>query len=134
MKKFIIILFFIPDFLAAQNTFKAVIRDAKTGDNLIGASAFINSLRLGSTTNDKGELTITNIPNGKFGIEFTYTGYETQKRDFSFPNENPNEIFEIDLEQNAIELGEVMVSITRSSRSIKDIPTKVDVLAAEDLD
>lgn len=134
MKRFIIILFFIPDFLAAQNTFKAVIRDAKTGNNLVGASAFIDSLRLGSSTNAKGELTITNIPNGKFGIEFSYTGYEKKKKDFSFPMANPNEIFEIDLEQNPIELGEVMVSITRSSRSIKDIPTKVDVLAAEDLD
>ena len=123
----------MPLFANAQNTFQAIIKDKTTKAILVGASAYINKLKSGASTNDKGELKITNIPKGEFEIEFSYSGYETKRRDFIFPQKNPGEIFEIDLEQNTTVLGEVVVSTTRNSRSVEDIPTKVDVLAAEDL-
>lgn len=125
---------FTPLFTKAQNTFTAIIKDNKTKDTLVGASAYIDKIKFGATANDKGQLTITNIPNGEFEIEFSYNGYVKKRQEFKFPLVKPNEVFEINLEQTTSELGEVVVSTTRSSRSIKDIPTKVDVLAAEDLD
>lgn len=134
MKKLIIILLLMPFGAKAQNIFRAIIKDSKTNDTLVGASGFINKLKLGSITNNKGILTITNILNGEYEIEFSYSGYETLRKEYKFPLSNQSEIFEIELEQNAGGLGEVVVSSTRSSRSIKNIPTKVDVLAAEDLD
>ena len=133
MKKYLIVLLAIPLFSKAQNTFNAIIKDDATKTNLVGASAYIEKLKSGSSANNNGELSITNIPNGEFEIEFSYSGYETKKMDFKFPLINPKEVFEIDLEPGATELGEITVSTTRSSRSVEDIPTKVDVLAAEDL-
>ncbi|MDQ2862541.1 MAG: TonB-dependent receptor, partial [Bacteroidota bacterium] len=133
MKKYFIIILFTPLFAKAQNTFKAIVKDNTTKVALVGASAYIDKLKSGASANNKGVLTITNIPNGEFEIEFSYSGYETQRKEFKFPQKNPGEIFEIDLEQNTTELGAVIVSTTRSSRSVEDIPTKVDVLAAEDL-
>ncbi|MEO6905734.1 MAG: carboxypeptidase-like regulatory domain-containing protein, partial [Ginsengibacter sp.] len=77
MKKYIIIILLsAPLFSKAQNTFKAIIKDSKTKDTLVGASAFIDKIKLGSSSNNKGELTITNIPNGEYEIEFSYSGYE----------------------------------------------------------
>jgi outer membrane receptor for ferrienterochelin and colicins len=134
MKKYLTIILFTPLLAKAQYTFKAVIKDNATKAILKGASAFIDKLKVGATTNDKGELTISNISNGEFQIEFSFSGYEKKKKDFKFPLPKPNEIFEIDLEQSANNMEKVVVSTTRSSRSIRDIPTKVDVLAAEDLD
>jgi outer membrane receptor for ferrienterochelin and colicins len=134
MKKYFIIILFTPLFTKAQNTFRAIIKDIKTKDTLAGASAYIDKLKFGATGNNKGQLTISNIPNGEFEIEFSYTGYVKKRKEFKFPLIKSNEVFEIDLEQTSGELGEVVVSTTRSTRSIKDIPTKVDVLAAEDLD
>jgi iron complex outermembrane receptor protein len=133
MKKYFFIILIIPLFAKAQNTFKAIIKDKATKAILVGASAYINKLKSGAPTNDRGELTITNIPKGEFEIVFSYSGYDTKRRDFIFPQKNPGEIFEIDLEQNTTALGEVVVSTTRNSRGVEDIPTKVDVLAAEDL-
>lgn len=133
MKKYFIIILFTPLLTKAQNTFKAIIKDKTTNVALAGASAYIDKLKSGESANDKGELTINNIPNGEFEIEFSYSGYETKIKEFKFPQINPGEIFEIDLEQSSGELGAVIVSTTRSSRSVADIPTKVDVLAAEDL-
>jgi iron complex outermembrane receptor protein len=133
MKKYFIILLFTPLFTNAQNTFKAIIKDNTSKAALDGASAFIDKLKSGASANDKGELTINNIPNGEFEIEISYSGYQVKKQVFKFPEVNPNEIFEIYLEQSKTELEEVVVSTTRSNRSVKGIPTKIDVLAAEDL-
>ena len=133
MKKYIIVLLITPLFSKAQNTFNAIIKDDATKTNLIGASAYINKLKFGSSANNNGEISIPNIPNGEFEIEFSYSGYEKKKIDLKFPLNNPKKVFEINLEQSATGLGEVIVSTTRSSRSVEDIPTKVDVLAAEDL-
>lgn len=134
MKYSILLLLALPFFSQAQNTFGAIVKSHNTHDTLVGASAYIDQLRLGSSSNEKGQLTISNIPNGTFEIEFTYSGYQPQRQRFTFPLINPNEVFEIDLESNTGGLDEVIVSTTRSSRSIKNIPTKVDVVAAEDLD
>lgn len=136
MKAVRLLLFFI--LLTAssfgQNTFKAVIKDGKAKEPLVGASAYIDKLKLGAITDDKGQLAIANIPNGEFEIEFRYVGYKEKYQAFKFPLLNPDQIIEIDLEQDSNELGEVIVSTTRSSRSVEDIPTKIDVVEAEDLD
>ena len=132
-----LLLFFIvatANFALGQNTFNAIIKDDKTKETLVGASAYIDKLKTGATSDDQGQLTLTNIPDGEFEIEFHYLGYEVKKQSFKFPFSNPDQVFEIDLAPNASELSEVVVSSTRSSRRIEDIPTKVDVVAAEDLD
>ena len=135
MKKiFLIISIFLSHTTFAQNVFKAVIKGEKTKENLFGATAYIDKLKIGATSNDKGEITITNISNGEFEIEFHYIGYEEKRQIFKFPFTNANEIFEIELEPNTGELGEVVVSSTRSSRTIKDIPTRVEVIAGDELD
>lgn len=134
MKRLLFFFLLTTNWAYGQNTFKAIIKDDKSKEALVGASAYIDKLKLSSLTDSTGQLTIVNIPNGEFEIEFSYVGYEKKMQDFKFTLIKPNEIFEINLELKSSELGEVVVSSTRSSRSIKDIPTKVDVLAAEDLD
>ena len=118
----------------AQNTFKAIIRDEKTKETLIGATVSIETLKIGGTSNEKGEVTINNIPNGKFEIEFRYIGYDEKKEDVKFPLSKPNTVFDIELEPKGTDLGEITVSTTRSSRSIKDIPTRIEAVTLEELD
>lgn len=133
MKNLILIILFTPLLSKAQNTFKAILKDKTSQAVLAGASAFIPKLKTGSSANDKGELTIIGIPNGEFEIEFSFSNYETKKIDFKFPQKDAGKIFEINLEQAPTDLGEVTISTTRSSRRVEDIPTKVDVISAEDL-
>jgi iron complex outermembrane receptor protein len=116
----------------AQNTFKAVLRDEKTKAVLSAASCYIEKLKKGASTDTNGSVIITDIPNGKFEIEFTFTGYEEKQKEFSFPVADT--IYEIDLEAKEQELEEVTVQTTRSNRTIKDIPTRIEVLAADELD
>ena len=118
----------------AQNTFKAKVIDEKNKEPLFAATVSIDTLQLGASTDTAGFIIIKNIPNGKFQIHFHYIGYAELKRDFVFPLTNPNQIFEIELEPNGTEMEEVVVSATRSSRTIDDIPTRVETISASELE
>lgn len=119
----------------AQNTFKATIVSDKTKEVLIGATAQIPVLQKGGTANENGEITINNIPNGEYEIIIRYIGFEEKRKKFTFPPAKPNEKIEIDLEPSASQLEEVIItSTTRSSRTISDIPTRIEVIVGEELD
>lgn len=133
MKKIITILAFIPFCVNAQNTFKALIKDSESKEKLIGVTAYISELKVGASTDTSGILIIDNIPNGNYKISFSYVGYEKEEMGFTFPlaSNQPKEIF---LKNESEELGEVVVSATRSSRTIDDIPTRVETIAASELE
>ena len=117
----------------AQNTFKVILKDSETKEPLIGATAILDGTTNGATADNNGLVTLTNIPKGKQVIEFRYIGYQERKDTFDFPLTN-SEPIEILLKSEADELGEVVISSTRSTRTIKDIPTRVEFIAGEELE
>ena len=133
MRRLITILAFIPFCVNAQNNFKAVIKDSESKEKLIGVTAYINELKIGATSDTSGTLTISNIPNENYKIAFSYLGYEKMEMDFTFPLTSTQPI-EILLKNESEELGEVVVSATRSSRTIDDIPTRVETISASELE
>ncbi|HCN82118.1 MAG TPA: hypothetical protein DIT07_00635 [Sphingobacteriaceae bacterium] len=57
-------------------TINGHIRDKDTGEELIGASIYITSLRIGAVTNQYGFYSIT-IPKGYYELVISYLGYNT---------------------------------------------------------
>ncbi|RYE14446.1 MAG: hypothetical protein EOP45_19625, partial [Sphingobacteriaceae bacterium] len=49
----------------SQNTFKAVIKDSKTGTPLIGATALLQGSTTGATADTAGQVILTGISNGR---------------------------------------------------------------------
>ena len=132
MKRLLFILcFFVFTKAYSQNTFQAVIKDAHTKEPLIGATAVLVGTTTGASADLKGLVTINNIPNGTQIIVFSFVGYETRKDTFEFPLPS-NQQFIIFLEGGE-EMEEVIVTATRSSRTIEEIPTRIEFLAAEEL-
>jgi iron complex outermembrane receptor protein len=118
--------------LFAQNTFKAIIKNEKTKETLNSVFVFVVNSQNSSTSDEFGFVTIENIPNGKQTLVFTLIDYRKKERTFQFPQ---NETIEIFLEPTAEELEEVKItSTTRSSRTIKNIPTRIEVIAAGELE
>ncbi len=117
----------------SQNTFKAVIKDSETKETLIGATAVLEGTTIGSTSDINGIIIINDVPNGEQEIQFRFTGYGEFEQSFVFPLPN-NEPIEIYLSSEAGELGEVVISSTRSTRTIEDIPTRVEFIAGEELE
>lgn len=52
-----------------------VVKDAQTGEPLIGATIVLQGTKLGTKTNFDGEYTILNIPPGQYSLRATYIGY-----------------------------------------------------------
>lgn len=117
----------------SQNTFNARITDAETGTPLMGANVIIKGLNIGAMANDEGLVEIPKIPDGKQTIVISFLGYEPKEILFTFPLEK-QELIEIKLEPSGEEMEEVIISSTRSRRTIIDLPTRVEVISGEELE
>ena len=135
MKKFILLLIAAINIVTVfgQNSFKAVIKDSETKEPLIGATALLEKTAKGAIVDVNGMLLIEDIPDGKQLIVFSYVGYETRKDTFDFPLSS-TEAVEILLMSSEEELEEIVVSTTRSTRTIENIPTRLEFIAGEELE
>ena len=128
-----ILLIIIPGVCSfSQNTLRAVIKDADAGTPLPGASAIIQGTMTGGISDGEGNLILKDIPNGTQSIEISSVGYQSQRLVLAFPLVSP-EPLEILLMRSSEELEEILVSSTRSSRTIADIPTRIEIIAGEEL-
>ena len=117
----------------AQNTYRAIVKDERTQQVLTGTTAQIQTLDISAATDSNGVLELKNISNGNYQIKLSYIGHQDFMKTISFPLANPNKIFTIDLEPAKTELDEVIIQTTRSSRSIQDLPTRVEAITLKEL-
>lgn len=117
----------------SQNIFRAQIKEAQTNTPLMGANAIVKDTNIGATANELGMLEIENMPNGSQTIIFSFLGYETEEITLTFPLEDltTRVIF---LERGGEEMEEVIISSTRSRRTIANLPTRVEVISGEELE
>lgn len=120
-------------FVFGQNTFRAVIKDSEIKETLIGATAVLQGTTFGASADEEGRIEIKNIPDGKQIFVFSYIGYETRIDTFNFPL-STTEPIEILLNSEGEELEGVVVSTTRSSRTIDNIPTRMETISGEELE
>jgi outer membrane receptor for ferrienterochelin and colicins len=117
--------------LNAQNTLTAYVKDASNKEALPGASAVIAGTTNGATADAKGLVIINKVPDGKQTILFNFMGYEEKTDSILFPQTDTLIIY---LDPKGDELEEIVISSTRSSRTIHDIPTRVEFIAGEELE
>ena len=70
----LIMLFFSLSFLAQQHTLSGYVKDANSGEALIGVSVFIEELGKGTTTNVYGFYSLT-LQKGNYKVKYSYVGY-----------------------------------------------------------
>ena len=136
MKNFILPLLAIlyTSILFSQNSFRAIIKDGETREVLYGANAIIKGSVNGASSNQNGFLEITNIQNGTQTIIFSFIGYNEKSEIYEFPL-TLSEPLEILLSASEGEhLEEVIISSTRSSRTIANTPTRVEAISGEELE
>ena len=118
----------------AQNTFKAVVHDAKTKQPLAGATGRIPDLKKGANSDTTGLLILNNIPDGKYELEISIVGYTKLEKTFSFPINKESQPLQVFLDVRTGELADVEVQSTRTNQNIKDVPTRIEALPLEELD
>lgn len=130
---FLILIFISLSSAFAQNNFRAKIKDIETSEALVGVTARVKGTTLGATSQLNGILEISNIPSGKVTIEIRYLSYTTKIISLNFPLENES-VVEVFLEAHEEEMEEVIITATRSSRTILDIPTRIEAISGEELE
>ena len=116
----------------AQNTFRAQILDGESNEPLAGATLYFPQLQKGGSATENGLVSVSNIPDGIHNLQVQFLGYETQRLKVSFPLENTETvIFRLEHEHEELEI--LLVQSNRSSRVIEDVPTRVEIIAGEEL-
>lgn len=116
----------------AQNTYQAQILDEESGNPLEGATLYFPQLEIGGTADSKGLVSASGIPDGTHNLQVQYLGYETQVLKVTLPLEN-KELVIFRLHHAHEELETLVVQSNRSSRVIEDVPTRVEIIAGEEL-
>ncbi len=117
----------------AQNTFKVIIKDGQTKEPLAGVNIIVEPGKQGTITDNKGFVELANIPGGPQIIIFSHTGYQPLTKNFSFPLHS-SDTMELLLEKDNEELEEVIIQSTRTGRTIKNSPTRIETIDGEELD
>src|SRR5688572_23462997 len=75
------ILFLLPSLVHAQDkvTLNGYVKDADNGEELLGVTIYIPSLKAGTVSNDYGFYALT-VPPGSYEVQFTYIGYKQEVR------------------------------------------------------
>jgi len=126
----LILLLFSSGLIFAQNSITFKVQE-ESGEPLIGASVVIEGTTNGTITNTDGVAKFENLSDGEYEFVISFVGYEETEIELSFPESNQKTI-EIELEEGE-ELEEVVIAATRSSRTIQDIPTRIEAITGEEL-
>ena len=113
-----------------QQTVQVKVLDAVSKKPLSFASVSPKGVPHGVTADSTG-LAELKLPSGKNTINISYIGYESQTVEVIIPIDS---ILVVELTLSEEEEEEVVIQSTRSTRTIKDIPTRVEFVAGEELD
>lgn len=131
MKKIVLIFFVLFLFIKvnAQNQIKGKVTDINN-EPLIGASVSLPELNKGTITNQAGEYLISNIPNGKIKIQFSFVGYNTEMKTINITQ--PENKVDVLLTTAIIQSQEVVITGGYVS-SQHENAVKIDVLKSKDI-
>ncbi len=108
----------------AQRTIKGTATDAQTGDPLIGANILVIGTSAGTITDIDGTYELQ-VPEGATQIEFTYTGYASQRVTLGASN-----VYDVAMSAGAL-LDEVVV-VGYGTQKSKEVTSAVSSVKAED--
>ena len=140
MKQFIfsIICLLLLNCAQAQHPLKLTIRDAHTNSPLPGVTAQVEGTSVTAVANDEGVIEFNNVPAGKQTILITTKEYKTISLQLEFPlTANVPDVMMTETEDHEghdHDEEEVVIASTRSSRTIQNMPTRVEFIAGEELE
>ena len=115
----------------SQHTLKLSVKNSEGKIPLEGATAIISSVHKTAVSDSLGVATFTDIAAGTYHVIVSYVSLAEKKVTVTVPpsTDDPYEV----LLENTEEEEEIIVTATRTSRSIRDIPTRVEIISGEEL-
>ncbi|MGZ5287437.1 MAG: TonB-dependent receptor plug domain-containing protein, partial [Flavisolibacter sp.] len=130
-------IFFISMLLAcsafshAQHTLRLIIRDAENKTPLQGATATVTNAGQSAIADSSG-LVVFNLPAGDYKVSVNFLGHEVNNIQVRLPLTSTDPV-EVLMEEEHEHEEEVIISTTRTSRTIANSPTRMEVISGEEL-
>jgi hypothetical protein len=102
-----------------------VVRDAETGETLIGVAIYEPQLKVGTTTDEKGAYQLE-LPVGNHKLQFTYIGYESVNHSVSVVQKP--QTFNVRLRPDVVRLSDVEITSQKSDRNVSEMAMSVQSL------
>ncbi len=118
-----------PTFAQYNQTFK--VTDNETSKPIPGVVGGIPQTNIGGLSTANGVIGMNKIPEGTHTFTFNCTGYKELKKEMSIPS--GKDTIYIKLTPLEHQMNEIVIEITRTGRSIEDIPTRVEIIGGEEL-
>ena len=132
MRVFLITLLFSIHFIAEAQQ-KLHIRVASSKNNApLAASILIRDTKTGFSSDTTGAVSISFPSNRNYTLVITAVGHDEKETSLRIPY--PYDTLRITLESTEEELEEVIVQSTRTSRTIANVPTRVETIELEEID
>src|SRR4030095_7180666 len=132
MRKALICLLLLISITApGQNVLNLKVINNETKEPLPGATIMSKGIENLSTTDNSGQAKIT-LPSGKLIITVSHVSFKLKEVPVIIPFNDS--LLTIEMEPNEDEEEEVVIRSTRSTRTFRDIPTRVEFIAGEELD
>ncbi|MFA9195810.1 TonB-dependent receptor [Flavobacterium sp. FBOR7N2.3] len=133
MNKFIMstMLILLSCFAATAQKSDIQIQVLSENEAVIGANIYLESDKKSAVTDAEGKAQFSNVSNGKQTIIISYLGFETLKKTIQIPSQTA---FVFHLEPNENELDEVVLQTSRTSRTVRKIPTRIEFINSEELE
>ncbi len=129
MKQFLFICFlFIPSLIFSQGVSLSGYVTGKDSSAVTGATITLKGTTFGTVTDKKGYYKINKIIPGTYTLRVSYIGFETQERSVDILKEDSHADFCI--RESNIDLNEVVVTGTKSEKTLKNVPVITQVISA----
>ncbi len=107
---------------AEKVTLSGYVKEASSGETLIGASVYVKELQNGTNTNEYGFYSLSLLP-GSYEIEVSYIGFETQTQKIDLKE---NKKLDIELGTDAQELVEIVVTSEAEDQNVTNTEMSVN--------
>jgi outer membrane cobalamin receptor len=112
--------------MVAQTTITGTVKDAATGETLLGVNIKVTGKAVGTTTDFDGKFSLTVNQEPPFTLEISILGFQTAKVEITQKKQD----ITVELKENATALDEVVVSASRTPERILESPVTVERLDA----
>jgi iron complex outermembrane receptor protein len=110
----------------SQSSLQGKITD-QNNEPVSGATVYIEELSSGTVTDFNGDYVLSNIKDGTYSVIVRILGYQTKTKNFTFKGA-ATETFNVVLKEDLSSLDEVVISASRHSEYLSEIPASVTVV------
>jgi hypothetical protein len=109
------------------------VRDAATGEPVVGATVSLDGTRLGAISGDSGQYGIADVPPGTYTVRVRRLGYGTGVQSVTVVADNVARA-DFALAKVSSPLDEVVVTGTIAPTALKEVPSPISVIKSADIE